>query len=220
MSTFNKSIYMGRDRVRELGSEDMSGVESELKEIKNSFQEIQNERFDLDKKCSGENQKSRNCRRERANYQRKLARLQSRVARLKYMKKITSIKNSVTEKLELILENYVDKEPYVVAMLKDYTFSFEQYSGFIGSKDLGGVMKTIRELGKLEEKVKDFKMFGQDLGKHVETMGEVANNRLESLMKMSGIEDPDVESRSDVLSSFDDQESRIANEIKQLEQGN
>ena len=215
---FNRSIYMGRDKVRELGSEDMSSVESNLKAIKNTFQELKNERFELDKKCSGEQQKSRNCQRERANYQRKLARLQSRVSRLKYMKKIIKIKNSVTEKLELILENYVDKEPYVVAMLKDYTFSFEQYSGFIGSKDLGGVMKTIRELGKLEEKVKDFKMFGQGLNKHVTEMGNLAASRLESLMKMSGIEDPDVQSRSDVLSSFDDQANKLENEIKQLEQ--
>jgi len=221
VSSFNKSIYRGRDRVSELRSDDMSGVGTELGQIKDNFQDIKQERSDLENKCPrGSGQKlSRTCQREWSNYQRKLTRINQRLARLKYMKKMAEIKNSITGKLAKILERYVDKEANTVDMLLNYAFSFEQYAGFIGSKDLGGMLKTIRELSKLEEKVKDFEQFHIGLEAHVGDMGTLVGKRLDHFMQETGMADVNMESRGDALQEYDGQEAQITNMIKELEQG-
>ncbi|MCP4109869.1 MAG: hypothetical protein GY749_30845 [Desulfobacteraceae bacterium] len=218
VSAFNRSIYQGKDRIGELRSDDMAIVGAELGRIKHNFQGLQQQRIELENNCPKDSKKmSRTCKQQWMNYQRRLRRMKQSLARLQYMKKISEIKDSISGKLSEILGKYIYKEADTVEMLMNYAFNFEQYSEIIGSKDLGGMLKTIRELGKLEEKIKDFEQFQKGLDIHVADMGNLVDKRLDHFMKKSGMADMEVESRSDVLRGFEDQEEEISNMIRNLE---
>ena len=218
VSVFNKSIYYGKDRIAELRSDDLAIVNTELARSKQSFQKLQQNRVDLETMCSEGKKHSRNCKRQWRDYQRQLRRLKQSLARLEYIKKISDLKDSIVNKISRIMEKYVYKEADTVDMLMDYAFNFEQYADFIGNKDLGDMLKSIRELSKLEDRMRDFEQFQKGLGLHVADMGNQVVERLDHFIKKAGMEDMDMESRSEVLRSYEDQEDEIAQRIRKLEQ--
>jgi len=217
VADFNRSIYYGKDRIIELRSDDLAIVDAELRRSKQVLNKLQNIRAELDTNCPKNNKISKNCKRQWRNYQRQLLNLKRGLARLKYMKKISNLKDSISHKLTEIMEQYVYKESETVDMLMNYAVNFEQYSSFSSSNGLGGMLSTIRELGKLNEKMKDFSKFQQGLDFHVADMGKLVENRLDHFMKDSGIGNINVESRGEVLRSYEDQEEEIADMIRELE---
>jgi hypothetical protein len=207
---------LGKDRIGELRSDDLATAETELRRSKLTFQKLKQKRAEIENTCQRNSKKmTRPCKRQWINYQRQLRRLKQSLARLQYMRKISRLKNSIVGKLSEIMETYVYKEADTVDMLLNYAFSFEQYADFIGSKDLGGMLRTVRELKNLEKKMRDFEQFQKGLSVHVADMGNLVDKRLDHFMKQSGM--VSVESRGEVLRSYEDQEEEISNLIKKLE---
>ncbi len=218
VTSFNKSIYEGKDRISQIRSDDLAVVDAELSRSKVTFRELQDMRTNLESQCpQNASQQSRSCRSQWKNYQRQLSRLKQSLARLNYMKKISNLKNSISGKLSEIMEQYVYKEEDIVNTLSSYAFSFEQYADFIGSKDLGGMLRTIRELGQLESKMRDLQQIQNGINFHVADMGGMVDDRLDYFMESSGFA---VESRDEKLASYADQEEDIQEMIRQLEKGN
>jgi len=117
------------------------------------------------------------------------------------------------------MERYVYKETDTVDMLMNYAMNFEQYASFIGSNELGGMLSTFKELGKLESKLRDFEQFQKGLDFHVEDMGKIVDKRLDHFIQQSGMGDLTVESRGDILRTFEDEEQMLAETIRDLEKG-
>jgi len=218
VADFNRSIYHGKDRITELRSDDLAIVESELGRSKQILLKLQNKRIDIESTCPKDQKISKNCKRQWRNYQRQLQNLKRSLTRLQYMKKISKLKESIGQKLTEIMERYVYKESDTVDMLMNYAINFEQYAGFIGSHELGGMLSTIRELGKMDEKLRDFQQFQKGLDFHVADMGKIVDNRLDHFIKSSGMGDINVESRGDILRSYEGEEQEIAEMIRQLQE--
>jgi len=222
VSDFNRSVYYGKDRIAELKSDDLAIVETELGRSRQILQRLQTKRAELETNCPLEknsNRMSKNCKLQWRNYKNRLRNLKRSLARLKYMKKISNLKDSIGQKLTEIMERYVYKESETVDMLINYAINFEQYASFIGSNELGGMLSTFKELGKLESKLHDFEKFQKGLDFHVEDMGKIVDNRLDHFIKESGMGDMNVESRGDILRSFEDEEQLLAETIRDLEKG-
>ena len=218
VSDFNRSIYFGKDQIQDMRSQDLDVVDAELAISKTEFGDLKLLRSQLEMDCpENASRKSRNCQRQWNDYQRQLGRLKQSLSRLQYMKKISSLKMAIVEKLSQILDDYQYREADVTAMLGNYAFNFEQYASFIGSKNLGGMLNTINELKQLDKKMKDFQQFQAGLDVHVANMGQLVDDRLEQLMDKSGV--GQVESRSHMLQSYADQEDDIAKTIRDLERG-
>ncbi len=219
VKNFNASIYRGRDRIMELRSDNSGQIEGELIRVKDDFARIKAEKTRLESQCprDGQTKMSSVCRSKWSNYQRRVNRLKQHVARMKFMRKMASLKTSIIGKLTDILDQYVDKEANTVDMLLSYASNFEEYGSFIGSKDLGGMLQAIQELRAMNETMRDFQQFQQGLTIHVEDMGNLVNKRLDHFMKNSGMDDMDVEPRSQHLQSYDDQIDQIDSDIRSLE---
>jgi len=101
----------------------------------------------------------------------------------------------------------------------NYAMSFEQYASFIGSNELGGMLSTFKELAKLETKLQDFEQFQLGLDSHVEDMGKIVDDRVDNFIQKSGMGDVKVESRGDILRSFEDEEQKLSETIMDLEKG-
>lgn len=218
IKSFNRSIYMGRDRL-ELSSDQMAVVETEIKAGRNTLRELRHEREQLEKKCSRDGKISRNCRREWGSYDRKLARLTMTVARLKYMKKMHSIKDSINGNLEKILDRYVNRETEMTDVLLNYTFAFEQYASFIGNNEIGGMLKAVRELDGMEKKIKHLVAWEQGVQEIVKETGKMVYGRLDHYMKQGNIQDPDVESHSGLLKNYEGRENQVEQMINEMEKG-
>ena len=218
VSSFNKSIYQGKDRISQIRSDDLAVVDAELVRSKTTFRELQDLRSNLESQCpQNASRQSPACTNQWRNYKRQLTRLKQSLARLNYMKKISNLKNSISAKLSEIMDQYIYKEADIVDTLGSYAFSFEQYADFIGSKDLGGMLRTIRELGQLETKMRDLQQIQNGINFHVADMGAMVDDRLDYFMESSGI---NVESRDEKLTSYADQEEDIKEMIRQLEKDN
>ncbi|CAN2042940.1 hypothetical protein GMMP15_90078 [Candidatus Magnetomoraceae bacterium gMMP-15] len=215
VTSFNRSIYEGKDRITELRSDDLAVVDTELKRIKQNYQKVKSKRESLESNCPKDRTLSRNCKRQWKNYDRQRRRITQSLKRIEYMKKISKLKDSISDKLAQIMDRYVDKEADIVEMLKNYAFSFEQYADFIGSNKLGGMLKTIGELAKLETKMKDFEKFQQGLDIHVGDMGNIIDKRLDHFIEKSGM--ADLDSRSDMLGNYNNKEEEIERRIERLE---
>jgi exonuclease VII large subunit len=216
VSSFNRSVYVGRDRIEQLRSDDLAIAGAELRSARLNFQTLQQKRIELDNTCpQGNGNMTKSCSRQWTNYQRQLGRLKQSLTRLQYMQKISNLKDSIVNKLSQIMEAYVNKEADTVDMLMNYAFCFEQYSDFIGSKDVGGILRTIEGMKSLEAKLKDFEQFQSGLSIHVADMGNLVDKRLENFMKKSGMDK--VESMDDILLGYADQEEEIAKMIRALE---
>jgi len=221
VSDFNKSVYYGKDRIAELRSDDLAVVENELGKSKQILNKLLTKRSELDSNCPRDiRQMSKSCQRQWRNYKRQLTHLKRSLARLHYMKKISTLKDSIGKKLTQIMDQFVYKEAETVDMLMNYAVNFEQYSSFIGSNGLGSILQYVKDLGKLNEKFQDLKQFQQGLDFHVADMGTIIDKRLDYFMKSSGMEEIDMESRGDMLTRFDGEEEQIREMIKNLEINN
>ena len=222
LADFNRSVYYGKDRIAELKSDDLAVVETELGRSKQILRKLQTKRVALEADCpytQNRHQMTRNCQNQWRDYKRQLRNLKRSVARLKYMKKISNLKDSISKKLTEIMERYVYKESETVDMLMNYAMSFEQYASFIGSNELGGMLSTFKELAKLETKLQDFEQFQLGLDSHVEDMGKIVDDRVDNFIQKSGMGDVKVESRGDILRSFEDEEQKLSETIMDLEKG-
>jgi hypothetical protein len=220
LADFNRSVYHGKDRIAELKSDDLAIVETELGRSKQILGKLQAKRSELEADCPynrNSHKMTRNCQNQWRDYKRQLRNLKRSVARLKYMKKISNLKDSISQKLTEIMERYVYKESETVDMLMNYAMSFEQYASFIGSTELGGMLSTFKELAKLETKLQHFEQFQVGLDSHVADMGRIVDDRVDNFMEKSGMGDVKVESRGDILRSFEDEEQMLAETILDLE---
>ena len=220
VADFNRSVYHGKDRIAELKSDDLAIVEAELGRSKQILRKLQSKRADIEANCPNRqstHKMTKMCQHQWRNYKRQLRNLKRSLARLKYMKKISDLKDSISAKLTEIMERYVYKESDTVDMLMNYAMNFEQYASFIGSNELGGMLNTFKELTKLENRLRDFQRFQQGLDTHVADMGIIVDKRLDNFIQKSDMGDLELESRSEFLRSYEDEEQMIAETIQQLE---
>ncbi len=213
---FNKAVTRGKDRVVELRSDYLAMANAEPGWSRGALRKFRRERDELEAECPMDAEYARgNCKRKWEIYARRLNRLESHLKRMRTMKKASKLKDALSGKLAVIIDQYAARETDAVDWMRGCAFIFEQYADSLGNRAPDIASNALRELKALEKRIGSFEKFHEEIGSRIADMRAMLDDHSDHSMEQNGVFE--MESRGEALSAFDDREDEIKDMIKTLE---
>lgn len=196
LAGFNQQVYRGRDRIEDLRSNELDNAPAEVRALKGEQAQLRQRQAEITRDCP-DSERSTACLRQWREFQRNANRLNRRIQRAAYAHQLGRLRNSVIERLGVVLDGNTHLEADVVAALADYAFVFESYAELSSADGIGQLMGTVQQLADLTQKLDELEQFGEGLKVHVLDVGQLLNERL---AQVSGM-DLEVQSRRSALAN-------------------